>query len=59
MVEQNEAIEFADLGDAKVETKQVHPIPPYYADSVFGFGARPNSIEDQEVSRWHRWLGIS
>ena len=31
-----------DLGDAKVETKQKAPIPPYYQDSTYGFGWRPN-----------------
>jgi hypothetical protein len=35
-----------DLGDALAETKQVSPTPPFYADSTFGFGSRPNSSED-------------
>ena len=35
-------VEFFDLGDAKEETKQVFPLPPFYADSTYGFGWRPN-----------------
>jgi hypothetical protein len=35
-----------DLGDALAETKQVSPTPPFYVDSTFGFGSRPNSSED-------------
>jgi hypothetical protein len=35
-----------DLGNALAETKQVSPTPPFYADSTFGFGSRPNSSED-------------
>ena len=29
--------EVIDLGDAKVETKQIFPLPPFY-DSTFGRG---------------------
>lgn len=35
-------LDVCDLGDATTETKQVSPVPPFYADSTFGFGARPN-----------------
>lgn len=35
-----------DLGDAITETKQVSPTPPFYADSTFGFGSRPNGEDD-------------
>jgi hypothetical protein len=35
-----------DLGDALTETKQVSPTPPFYADSTFGLGSRPNSSEE-------------
>ena len=31
-----------DLGDAMLETKQQAPVPPYYQDSTFGFGYRPD-----------------
>lgn len=37
----DEAIEFCDLGDAKVETKQTSPIPPFYFDNQFGRGSTP------------------
>jgi hypothetical protein len=37
-----EIFETNDLGDATVETKQVSPVPPYYFDSTFGHGWRPN-----------------
>lgn len=39
---ETEDFEVTDMGDAKVETKQVFPIPPFYADSTYGFGWRPN-----------------
>jgi hypothetical protein len=35
---------FADLGDAKMETKQRSPVPPYYEDTTFGMGDRPNHL---------------
>jgi hypothetical protein len=38
-----EPVDVVDLGDATVETKQVSPVPPFYFDSTFGFGIRPNS----------------
>lgn len=37
-----EEFTLADLGDATVETKQVFPVPPFYADSTFGLGWKPN-----------------
>lgn len=42
----NEEVEIVDLGDAKEETKQVAPIPPFYLDSVFGTGSRPDGFEE-------------
>lgn len=39
---ETEEFEVADMGDATVETKQVFPLPPFYADSTYGFGWRPN-----------------
>jgi hypothetical protein len=37
--------DMSDLGAVTVETKQRSPIPPYYADSVFGLGEKPNTKE--------------
>ena len=31
-----------DLGEALTETKQGSPTPPFYPDSTFGFGSRPD-----------------
>lgn len=41
-MEDAEIFSVLDLGDATMETKQIQPIPPYYADSTFGSGSRPN-----------------
>jgi hypothetical protein len=40
-IETTTAEVLTDLGDATVETKQQSPVP-YYHDSVFGLGWRPN-----------------
>jgi hypothetical protein len=40
--ELNEPMGAMDLGDAMLETKQYAPVPPYYQDSTFGFGYRPD-----------------
>jgi len=42
MLENVDEFEVSDLGDAAQETKQVSPIIPFYADSTYGFGIRPN-----------------
>lgn len=43
MQEESDVFEVSNLGDATEETKQVSPILPFYADSIFGWGIRPNS----------------
>ena len=37
-----ESFKLVDLGDAMKETKQFSPWPPFYVDSVYGFGVLPN-----------------
>jgi hypothetical protein len=35
-----------DLGNAVKETKQGSPTPPFYPDSTFGFGSKPDGEGD-------------
>jgi hypothetical protein len=37
-------LRWIDLGNAAAETRQVSPVPPFYADSSFGMGSRPDSL---------------
>ena len=39
---ENKQLELTDLGDASIETKQGDPMKPYFVDSIYGFGSRPN-----------------
>ena len=43
---QRTELAMTDLGDAIMETRQVSPTPPFYVDSIYGFGSRPNGNED-------------
>jgi len=42
MSDSDQEFSIDDIGDATVETKQVSPIFPFYADSTYGFGYKPN-----------------
>lgn len=43
MIHMESNLPWLDLGNAVVETRQVSPVPPFYVDSTFGMGSRPNS----------------
>lgn len=43
MEHMDKKLQWLDLGNAVTETRQVSPVPPFYADSTFGLGSRPNA----------------